>query len=278
MHETAALQILDYAGKFYPGLPFQTAMVLGSGLGKFPERYKDTPFVSYARLAGFPLSTAPGHEGKLYFLKLKDFGVLCFSGRKHYYEGEGMDAVIYPVRVIKKAGIQSLFLTNAAGGINKDYKAGDFMLVSDHINMLPNPLVGANQGDFGVRFPDMTVPYDENFRRLCKIEAAQLGLTLHEGVYIGVTGPSYETPAEIRAYRALGADAVGMSTVPEVIAARHAGIRVLAVTLIANAAAGMNENPLTEEEVITAGHAAAENFGDLVEKTLISMQNGKKSW
>lgn len=273
-YENAAFQIKSYAEKFFPGVEFATAAVLGSGLGKFPERFEYAPSVSYAELDGFSPSTAPGHEGKLYFLRLGDGGVLCFSGRTHYYEGKGMDRVVYPIRVMKKAGVKNLMLTNAAGGINASFRAGDFMLIKDHINMLPNPLIGPNDEEFGVRFPDMTTPYDVKFNDIIKTEAKKLGLPLREGVYIAVQGPSYETPAEIRAYRSMGADAVGMSTVPEVIAARHCGIRVCAVTLVANAASGMNKEPLTEEEVISAGAKAAASFGALAENTLKAI-NGR---
>ena len=274
MYEKAASQIKAYAEKFFPGLPFQTAVVLGSGLGKFPLRYKEAPSVSYGELEGFSPSTAPGHEGRLYFIKLGDGGVLCFSGRTHYYEGKGIDRVVYPVRVMKKAGIKNLMLTNAAGGINRDFRVGDFMLITDHINMMPNPLIGAADPELGVRFPDMTVPYDLKFREIIKAEAKKLNLVLREGVYIGVQGPCYETPAEIKAYRVMGADAVGMSTVPEVIEARRCGIRVCAVTLVANAASGMNSEPLTEEEVIAAGEKAASRFGALAESVLTAI-NGK---
>ncbi len=275
MYETAAKQINDYAKKFFPGISFSTAVVLGSGLGRFPARYDYAPSVSYKEIEGFAPSSAPGHEGRLYFIKQGGYGTLCFSGRTHYYEGRGMEAVVFPVRAMKAAGIKNLILTNAAGGINRDFRAGDFMLVTDHINMIPNPLIGANDERLGVRFPDMTVPYDTEFRKIIKTEAKRLQIPLREGVYIGVTGPCYETPAEIRAYRTMGADAVGMSTVPEVIEARRCGIRVCALTLIANAASGLNDEPLTEEEVIAAGEKAASRFGELIENVLYSINNIK---
>jgi purine-nucleoside phosphorylase len=273
MHEKTALQIKEFANKFYPGLKFETAVVLGSGLGNFPSRFDNPPSVGYSELEGFSPSTAPGHEGRLYFLNLGG-GVLCFSGRTHYYEGKGIDKVVYPVKVMKKVGIKNLLLTNAAGGINPDFKVGDFMIITDHINMIPNPLVGGHDPELGVRFPDMTTAYDKQFREIIKTEAGILGIPMREGVYISLTGPSYETPAEIKAYRTLGADAVGMSTVPEVIEARRCGIRVCAITLISNAAAGMNKEPLTEQEVIDAGKMAASRFGNLAERVLTAI-NGK---
>ncbi len=275
MQEKAALQIKEYAEKFYPGLAFNTAVVLGSGLGKFPLRYGNPPSVPYSKLEGFTPSSAPGHEGRLYFINLNG-GVLCFSGRTHYYEGRGIDKVVYPVKVMKKAGIKNLLVTNAAGGINPSFNVGDFMLITDHISMIPNPLIGNHDPDLGVRFPDMTAPYDKHFREIIKTEAKKLEIPLREGVYIAVTGPCYETPAEIRAYRTMGADAVGMSTVPEVIEARRCGIRVCGITLISNAASGMNKQPLTEQEVIDAGNNAAVRFGDLAEKVLTAINGSSE--
>ncbi|MFA6730804.1 MAG: purine-nucleoside phosphorylase [Eubacteriales bacterium] len=273
MYNKSASQIKIFAAKNLPGVPFSTAIVLGSGLGGFPEKFKGSPYLDYSEIEGFAASTAPGHKGRLYFLQIAGRGVYCFSGRVHFYEGKGIDKVVFPVRVMGLAGVTGLFLSNAAGGINKTFKPGELMLIKDHINFIPNPLVGANDPALGVRFPDMTTAYDAVYREYAKIIARDIGITLREGVYVGVTGPSYETPAEIEAYRRMGADAVGMSTVPEVIAARHAGIRVAAVSLIANAAAGLNETPLSEEEVIEAGRKAADMFGVFAEK-MLSAING----
>lgn len=268
MYKKAASQIISFASEKFPGVDFHTALVLGSGLGGFPALFDNVPSLSYSDIEGMAVSTAPGHEGRLYFIVIGGKGVLCFSGRTHYYEGKGIDKVVYPVKVMKAAGVRTLFITNASGGINLRFKAGDLMLITDHINYLPNPLVGQNDPELGVRFPDMTCAYDRELGDLVKAKACKMGIYVREGVYIGVTGPSYETPAEIRAFRALGADAVGMSTVPEVIQARHCGIRVCGISLIANAAAGITGNKLTEEEVIEAGVKASAMFGALMKEVL----------
>ena len=268
MYKKAASVIRSFAAEKCPGVEFKTALVLGCGLGGFPALFDNVPSLSYADIDGMAVSTAPGHEGKLYFITIGGRGVVCFSGRTHYYEGKGIDKVVYPVKVMKAAGVETLFITNASGGINLRFTAGDLMLITDHINMLPNPLVGQNDPELGVRFPDMTCAYDKELGKLVKEKAGKMGVYMQEGVYIGVTGPSYETPAEIRAFRALGADAVGMSTVPEVIQARHCGIKVCGISLIANAAAGITGNKLTEEEVIEAGVKASAMFGALMKEIL----------
>lgn len=271
MYKKAASVITSFAKEKFPGVKFRTALVLGSGLGGFPSLFENVPSLSYSEIDGMAVSTAPGHEGRLYFIKIGENGVLCFSGRTHYYEGKGIDKVVYPVKVMKAAGVDTLFITNASGGINFRFSAGDLMLITDHINYLPNPLVGPNDPELGVRFPDMTCAYDKALGALVKEKACKMGIYMREGVYIGVTGPSYETPAEIRAFRTLGADAVGMSTVPEVIQARHCGIRVCGISLIANAAAGMNVDPLTEQEVIDAGVKASSMFGSLMKEVLAAI-------
>ena len=268
MYYKAAETIKNFAKENCPGVNFHIALVLGSGLGGFPSLFENVPSLSYADIEGMAVSTAPGHEGRLYFIKIGSNGVLCFSGRTHYYEGKGIDKVVYPVRVMKAAGVDTLFITNASGGINPRFNTGDLMLINDHINFLPNPLVGPNDANFGVRFPDMTQAYDRSLGALVKATAGRLGIYVREGVYMGLTGPSYETPAEIRAFRTLGADAVGMSTVPEVIVARHCGIKVCGISLIANAAAGMNAQPLSEQEVIDAGKNASALFGNLMKEVL----------
>lgn len=241
-----------------------TAIILGSGLGGLSARLENAASLSYSEIPGFPVSTAPGHAGRIYCGFIGTKAVYCLSGRFHYYEGYSPDQVVFAVRTLHCAGVKTLIVTNAAGGINTSYSAGEFMLISDHINFLPNPLVGRNNDSFGPRFPDMTYAYDPLLRKTAKSVAENLGITLHEGVYIAVPGPSYETPAEIRAFRTLGADAVGMSTVPEVIAANHCGMRVLGISLITNMAAGVLERRLTGEEVIEAGKNAASLFERLM--------------
>lgn len=241
-----------------------TAIILGSGLGGLSARLDDAVSLPYSDIPGFPLSTAPGHAGRIYHGFIGTKAVYCLAGRFHYYEGYSSEEVIFAVRALYCAGVKTLIVTNAAGGINTSYNAGEFMLISDHINFLPNPLVGRNDSSFGSRFPDMTYAYDPLLRNIAKSAADNLGITLHEGVYIAVSGPSYETPAEIRAFRTLGADAVGMSTVPEVIAANHCGMRVLGISLITNLAAGVLECRLTGDEVIEAGKNAAPIFESLM--------------
>ena len=241
-----------------------TAIILGSGLGGLSARLENAASLSYSEIPGFPVSTAPGHAGRIYCGFIGTKAVYCLSGRFHYYEGYSPDQVVFAVRALHCAGVKTLIVTNAAGGINTSYIAGEFMLISDHINFLPNPLVGRNNESFGPRFPDMTYAYDPLLRKTAKSVAENLGITLHEGVYIAVPGPSYETPAEIRAFRTLGADAVGMSTVPEVIAANHCGMRVLAFSLISNMAAGILKQPLTEEEVLEAGRKKGAEMQTLI--------------
>ena len=241
-----------------------TAIILGSGLGGLSARLENAVSLPYSEIPGFPVSTAPGHAGRIYRGFIGTKAVYCLSGRFHYYEGYSPDQVVFAVRTLHCAGVKTLIVTNAAGGINTSYNAGEFMLISDHINFLPNPLVGRNNDSFGPRFPDMTYAYDHLLRKTAKSVAESLGITLHEGVYIAVSGPSYETPAEIRAFRTLGADAVGMSTVPEVIVANHCGMKVLGISLITNMAAGVLERRLTGEEVIEAGKNAAPLFEHLM--------------
>lgn len=246
------------------GTSFDTAVILGSGLGSFADRLEKPSVLRYADIPDFPLSTAPGHSGKMYFGNINGKNVCCLSGRFHYYEGYSTDVITFAVRVMHLCGVKKLVVTNAAGGINTSFHAGDLMLINDHINFIPNPLIGTNDDSFGPRFPDMSYAYSPNLRAVAAEEAQRRGITLKEGVYIAVTGPSYETPAEIRAFRALGADAVGMSTVPEVIAANHCGMEVLGISLITNMAAGVLERRLSGDEVIEAGRNAAPYFEELL--------------
>ena len=234
--------------------PPEVAIILGSGLGELADKIENPVYIDYKELDGFPVSTAPGHLGRFVYGKLNGKTVICMQGRFHYYEGYTMKQIIAPVRVMRMLGAEYLFVTNAAGGINKSFNAGDIMLITDHINFMgTNPLIGKNEDEFGLRFPDMSFAYTPKLRELAKKCSESTGVEIKEGVYIACTGPSYETPAEIRAFRMLGADAVGMSTVPEIIAASHLGFKVLAFSLITNMAAGILEQPLTEEEVLETG-------------------------
>ncbi len=241
-------------------------LVLGSGLGGFAEKMKKEISINYSDIDGFPVSGVSGHAGVLHFGYIGDVKVAAMQGRVHYYEGHDMADVVLPLRVLRMMGAHTLILTNAAGGINKTYRVGDFMLLRDHIaSFVPSPLRGANIDVLGVRFPDMTSVYDKELRETAKKCAAERNITLHEGVYLQTTGPQYETPAEIEMYRSFGADAVGMSTACEAIAARHAGYKICGISMISNAAAGMSGQPLTHEEVKAAADMAAANFAALVE-------------
>lgn len=229
----------------------EVGLILGSGLGVLGDEIENAVKIPYSNIPNFPVSTVEGHAGQLVFGLLNGVYVLAMQGRFHYYEGYSFDKVTFPVRVMKELGIKQLIVTNAAGGVNESYNPGDLMLISDHINnMGNNPLIGPNDANMGVRFPDMSEAYSKQLRQLAKDIAKKLNLNIQEGVYVGNTGPTYETPAEIRMIRTLGGDAVGMSTVPEVIVARHAGLNVLGISCISNMAAGILDQPLNHEEVI----------------------------
>ena len=238
----------------------EIAITLGSGLGDLAERLDAPLTIPYKEIPHFPVSTVSGHKGQFVCGKLGGKEVLCMQGRFHYYEGYDLKQVTMPVRVMKLLGIDSLLVTNAAGGINTGFHAGTLMLIEDHLNLTgENPLIGENLDAFGDRFFDMTVAYDKEYRTLAKATAEELNIPLATGVYAWLTGPNFETPAEIRYLRTIGADAVGMSTVPEVLAARHSGIRVLGISCITNLAAGMTDNTLSHEEVKeTAGRVQNE--------------------
>ncbi len=228
----------------------EVGLVLGSGLGPLAEQLQDAVTISYAEIPHFRISTAPDHAGRLVCGMLAGRRVVCMQGRLHGYEGYAPDEIAYPVYVMRALGVQALILTNASGGINTGFEVGDFMLVEDHINMTgKSPLTGANDGQLGTRFPDMTFAYAPALRDKALAAADVCGLMLRRGVYCGVNGPQFETPAEIRAFRTLGADAVGMSTVFEVIAAAHCGLPVVAVAMITNMAAGVLMQPLSGAEV-----------------------------
>lgn len=248
-------------GDFRP----RAAMVLGSGLGYLAEEVDSAVAVPYRDIPWFKASTAPGHKGRLVFGTLAGQKVAVMQGRMHHYEGYSFEEVSYAVRVLRLLGADTLVVTNAAGGVNLDFKAGDLMLITDQIKLfLESSLRGENLPEFGVRFPDASNLYTPELREAARKAAAGLGIGLREGVYMYFPGPQYETPAEIRAARVLGADAVGMSTVPEVITAGHCGMRVLGFTLIANMAAGILNQPLSEKEVLDAAEAAREKFSALV--------------
>ena len=260
----AVSEAAEYLRARLPARP-DLALVLGSGLGGLADRIEALVYIPYGQIPHFPVSTAPGHAGRFVFGRLSGRMVLCMQGRFHYYEGHDMAAVALPVRVLKALGCRALVLTNAAGGVNWDFAVGDFMLITDHINFMgANPLRGENDDAIGPRFCDMTHVYTPEFQQTARQVAAQQGITLREGVYLGYMGPSFETPAEIRAFRTLGADAVGMSTVPEAIAASHCGLPVLGVSLITNMAAGMAGKRLSGDEVIEIANQRGPVFQDFI--------------
>lgn len=247
----------------------EIGLILGSGLGVLADEIENPIVLPYAEIPHFPVSTVEGHKGQLVIGTLEGKSVVAMQGRFHYYEGYGLDAVTFPVRVMKAIGVKKIIVTNAAGGVNEKYAPGDLMLISDHINLTgTNPLIGSNDKELGPRFPDMSTAYCPNLRAAAHEAAQENGITVQEGVYVGMLGPSYETPAEIRMLRTLGGDAVGMSTVPEVIVASHAGIRVLGISCISNMAAGILPQPLSHEEVMETAEKVKHTFLTLV-KTII---------
>jgi purine-nucleoside phosphorylase len=243
----------------------QIAVVLGSGLGAFADELESAARISYSRIPNFPHSTAIGHAGQLVIGKSSGIAVAVMQGRVHLYEGYSPAEVVFPVRALGRLGIRAAILTNAAGSINPNFKQGSLVILRDHINLLgSNPLTGPNDERFGPRFPDMTEVYCKSYRCAAIDEAKRLGVEVHEGVYAALPGPSYETPAEIRYLRAIGADLVGMSTVPGVIAARHMGIRVLGVSLVTNMAAGILDKPISHQDVLAVGERVARQFTTLL--------------
>lgn len=244
----------------------QIGIILGSGLGELADEYCDIA-IPYNDIPNFIKSTVKGHKGRLVFAEIAGKKVVMMQGRNHFYEGHSMQEITYPVKVMKKLGVKTIILTNAAGGVNPDFKAGDLMLITDHINFMgANPLVGKNDDTLGERFPDMTQIYRKNLINLSKKCAENLGISLKEGVYLANSGPSYETPAEIRMARILGADAVGMSTVPEAIVANYCGLEVLGISCISNSASTDGGEKLSHEEVIKAADAVKQKFKSLVVK------------
>lgn len=247
----------------------EVAVILGSGLGGLADRLEEQELLPYAEIPGFPRSDVKGHAARLVFGRLNGRPVAAMQGRFHYYEGLSMRQLCFPVYVLRQLGVQSLVVTNACGGINPSFAPGDLMLITDHINFSgENPLIGPNDERFGPRFPDMTEAYDRALCKLARREAAALSIPLREGVYAFYTGPCFETAAEIRAFRVLGADAVGMSTVPEVIVARYLGLRVLGLSCITNMATGLAKTAHSHEEVLATADAAGLRFCRLLERIL----------
>jgi purine-nucleoside phosphorylase len=237
------------------------ALVLGSGLGAFADEFERAVRSPYTKIPHFPRSTAIGHAGQLVIGTVEGVPVVGMQGRVHLYEGYSAKEVAFPIRVFERLGVKAVILTNAAGGIRTEFTQGRLVVISDHINLQgANPLIGANEEKFGPRFPDMSTAYDKGYRELTRNEAKRLGIDLGEGVYAALAGPSYETPAEIRYLKAIGADLVGMSTVPEVIAARHSGIRVLGISCVTNAAAGILDQPLDHKEVLATAERVKGQF------------------
>ena len=256
----------DYLTGVLAGRKPEIGIVLGSGLGKLADQIQDPLVVPYKDIPGFPVSTAIGHKGNFIIGTLGGKTVIAMQGRIHYYEGYGMDLVVLPIRVMMSIGIGKLFVSNAAGGVSFKLHVGDLMVIKDHINLLPNPLIGPNLDYLGPRFPDMTRPYDPSLIKLAKDIAAEKGIDLKDGVYVGGTGPSYETPAEYKYFRLIGGDAVGMSTIPEVIAARHAGIPVFGIAVITNEAHDDYAEDYVNDgdDVVVAANAAADKMTALI--------------
>lgn len=261
-------QSLKYLQERLPAKPV-IALVLGSGLGGFADELTDAIEEPYSAIPGWPRSTAVGHAGKLVFGYIGEVPIVVLAGRAHLYEGYSPGRVTYAMRVMHLLGVRSVILTNAAGGINLKFDQGALVLVSDHINLQgSNPLVGANEDDFGPRFPDMSEAYSARYRDIAKSVGDDLGIALHEGVYAAMLGPSYETPAEIRFLAAVGADLVGMSTVPEVIVANHMGMKVLAISCVTNMAAGILPQKISHEEVLETGERVRGTFVRLLKEII----------
>ena len=260
----------DYVTGVLAGRKPEIGIVLGSGLGKLADHIEHPLVVPYKDIPGFPVSTAIGHKGNFIVGELGGKCIIAMQGRIHYYEGYGMDLVVLPIRVMMTVGIQKLFVSNAAGGVSFDLHVGDLMIIKDHINFLPNPLIGPNMDHLGPRFPDMTRPYDPSLIALAKKVAEDQGVSLKEGVYVGGTGPSYETPAEYKFYRPIGGWAVGMSTIPEVIAARHAGVPVFGISVITNEAHDDYAEDYVNDgdDVVTAANAAADKMTGLIREMI----------
>lgn len=249
-------------------------LVLGSGLGGLADEMDVVCEIPYSEISGFPVSTVSGHAGKFFFGYIENVPCVVMQGRVHYYEGYDIHDVVLPIRIMGLLGADILFLTNAAGGIRRDFSKGCLMVIEDHISSLvPSPLVGPNIEELGVRFPDMSCVYDKELRSVIKNSARELSIKVEEGIYIQTSGPNYETPAEIRAYALLGADAVGMSTACEAMAARHMGLRICGISCITNMAAGISDAPLSHAEVKETAYRVAKEFASLVKCSISKMKN-----
>lgn len=250
----------------------EIALVLGSGLGNYAESINVVATLPYNEIEEFPVSTVEGHKGRFIFGYIENVPVVCMQGRVHYYEGYPMTDVVLPIRLMKMMGAKVLFLTNAAGGLNYDFQPGDFMMITDHImNFVPSPLIGKNIEELGARFPDMSDVYKKDLQEIIRNAAKELEIKLQEGVYIQLTGPNFETPAEVRMCRILGADAAGMSTAAEAVTANHMGMRVCGISCITNLGCGMLEQPLSHHEVQEAADKVAVQFEALVTKAIVNM-------
>lgn len=248
-------------------IPFRpkVAVVLGSGLGAFADELEEEAVIPYAEMEGFPVPTVEGHQGRFLFSHVKDVPVVAMQGRVHYYEGYSMEDVVLPVRLMRKMGAEILLLTNAAGGLHADWNPGTLMLLTDQIaSLVPSPLIGPNPESLGTRFPDMTEIYDRNLSAVIRKSAEELGIDLKEGVYVQLSGPNYESPAEVRMCRMLGGDAVGMSTACEAVAAKHCGYRICGISCITNPASGLSDHPLSHEEVQKNAAKAERDFRNLL--------------
>lgn len=263
----------SYIKSLIGGRELTAGIVLGSGLGKLAEKIKDPVIIPYKDIPFFPISTAIGHKGNFIIGELGGKQVMAMQGRFHYYEGYDMEMVTLPIRVMKMLGIGYLFVSNAAGACNPDFKIGDLVVIKDHINMLANPLIGPNLDEFGPRFPDMTCAYDLGLQELAKKVAEEMGISLQTGIYFGSTGPTYETPAEVRFFRMVGADLVGMSTIPEVIVARHCDLRVFGMSVTTNCANTRNEerNLNDSEDVVKQADLAATKMSELFARMIAAL-------
>lgn len=265
------MRCYDSVKERVPFVP-KVALVLGSGLGDYADHIQVEGSIDYHEIEGFPVSTVPGHKGRFVFAHIEGVPAVLMQGRVHYYEGYAMTDVVLPIRLMKLMGAQILFLTNAAGGVNYDFSAGDFMLIKDQISCLvPSPLIGPNLDELGPRFPDMSKIYDAGLRSLIKECAAQLDIPLREGVYMQFTGPAYESPQEVRLCRILGGDACGMSTACEAVAANHMGMKICGISCISNLACGMTDQPLRHKEVQETADRMAPMFRALVTRAIAQM-------
>lgn len=263
----------DHISSVIGGRIPEFGIVLGSGLGRLADRIGDRTVIPYREIPGFPVSTAVGHKGNFIFGELGGKHVIAMQGRFHYYEGYPMDLVTIGIRVMKTLGVKYLFVSNAAGACNPDFKVGDLVIIRDHINLMPNPLIGPNLDEFGPRFPDMTCAYDLKLQALAESICNEMDIPVKKGVYFGSTGPTYETPAEVRFYHSVGADLVGMSTIPEVIVARHSGIKVFGMSVVTNKSNFLNveKNFNDGDDVVKQADLAAERMSDLFTRMISSI-------